>query len=98
MKFKKGDIVVAKEKWGVDWYISKGHVYKVTDVVDRGGSGIGLYLEPISHIKENVRGSWSDNRFELVHYDTKLNRALYPDFIVFGDYLVPSYCKEVLCG
>ena len=94
MKFKKGDIVVAK----YNWEASKGHVYKVTDVVDRGGIGIGFYLEPISHIKENVRGSWSGNRFELAYYNTKLNRALYPDFIVFGDYLVPSYCKEVLCG
>jgi len=97
MKFKKGNIVVAKEQWGANWHVEKGHVYKVTGVIDEIYD-IEIYLEPISHIKDNVRGSWTSTKFELAYYDTKLNRALYPDFIVFGDYLVPSYCKEVLCG
>jgi hypothetical protein len=96
MKFKKGDMVVAKDDWGYDWHVSKGHVYKVIESVSTDYDRI--YIEPISHIRENVRGSWSSNKFELAYYDNKLNRALYPDFIVFGDYLVPSYCKEILCG
>jgi len=97
MKFKKGDIVIAKETCGYRWNITKGHVYKVEIFMGDDEYSV-VYIEPISHIGENVSGSWTSKRFELALYDTKLNRALYPDYIVFGDYLVPSYCKEVLCG
>lgn len=93
MNFKVGDLVIAKEDWGYDWHVTKDHIYKVLEVLD-----IGIRVDPVSHIRENVRGTWTASKFELVPLDCKLNRVLYPDYIEFGDYLVPKKYKDILCG
>jgi len=84
MKFKIGDIVRAIEDHGHGHHsLIKGMLYKVSHIT-RFGNYVYVVDYADKVVRENEKGGFFTERFELAIPDTKLNRVLYPELTSNG--------------